>query len=139
MADLSLVIRLGYLANIDFYAEHRKLIENNGYADVCVFTKRRPNMNKYNNVLFIKEAKKAGDRLFKAIITEVKDNGEVYPQYYKNYNMAQQTWLRISSLEVIEMHDFNVKYTTISGKELQSVFRSSTTSFGVVEKLVIGE
>ncbi len=133
-ANLSLVIRLGFIKDVDFYEEHSKLIKKQGYVDLCVFTKRQPNMKKYNETVYIKESKKAGDRIFKAKIIETRDNGEVYPKYYDDYHVAGQTWLRIDSLDEIELNGFYKNCTTLSGKEIKNVFKSSTTLFGVIEK-----
>lgn len=130
-SNISLVIRLGYLQDVDFFVEHQNIIDKYGFVDMCVFTRRNPNMSKYNETMFVKEAKKSGDRLFKVKIESIKEVGEKYPDYYKKFDLVNRVWIRINSLEIIDIDDFLNEYSSLSGKSIQSILKSSTTSFGV--------
>lgn len=130
-SNISLVIRLGYLQDVDFFDEHKKIIEKNGFVDMCVFTRRNPNMAKYNKSLFVKEAKNSGDRLFRAKIEGIQEFGEKYPDYYKKFDLTNRVWIRISQIDVVDFKEFIEEYKSLSGKSIQSIFKSSTTLFGV--------
>ena len=140
-----LMIKLGSHSETDFYSEHIKVIEQNGYVDMALLTRKRPAISNYQEKIFIKESVKNGNRLFSAIVVGEVEHGDKYPPYYGTFleeeganlntsNGRRPVWIRLTKLQIEDIEDVNNNFETKSGKEIKAVLKASVPFFAMLKK-----
>lgn len=132
-----LLIKLGSTRGINFYKEHNDLIEKYGFVDFARGGKRKVVFERLNEpFFFIKESENSGRRIIKVhFIKNVPPNSKrIYPDYYEELNLEGATWVRITSMEIIDKQTFLDTFSLVSGKEIKALDRGSIPFFYVKKK-----
>ncbi len=100
------LIKITTPSDINFYNEHQKLMQENGYTWFCRFGKSNmkiESIKNCGNTIIIKESKKNGDKVYAAIFDEIlgyiDEDKVIFPAYYNNIKQNKELWFRLVALE----------------------------------------
>lgn len=137
-----LLFRFGNYWDVDFIAEHKKIIIEQGYVWMLK-TGKKVSLDKLNAILedggyvILKESKQAGNRYYLGTFTEVTlDNPEDArhcPDYYQNVKSYSQEWFKITSIGALDEANVETLLLSNSGKALKDVIDRTSSSFMFVE------
>lgn len=130
-----LMLKISSNPNIDFYKEHKSIIDNIGFVWFCRFGK--PNLltssiTKSGNLIFIKDSKKNNNNTymaqFNSITTEIPLRN--FPKYYNSIDKPMGLWFKLDNLVRIEHDKINSNFIlSSSGGDLTRAYRSMCNSF----------
>ena len=90
--DTFLLVKISSPKEIDFREEHINIINEFGYVDFARVGKRKINMERFDDLIFIKESLINGGKLYKAKLSN--QVGEPHsPNYYKTINIEKATFI----------------------------------------------
>lgn len=130
-----LVIKLGVMRNIDFYAAHKEILDKNGYVDFARVGRYRIFLHDdTSKTIFIKESELNRGRLFRATIGGLNIKGEIYPDYYRMIDLSKAQWIRLTSLEEISVDDFMNDYCLRNGNDAVGLKRGTASLIHVIKR-----
>jgi len=142
-----LMIKINTDPDIDFYKEHKSILDNVGFVWFCRFGKpnlRISSMDKSDNLVFIKDSLKNNNNTyiasFKNITTEKPANG--FPYYYCSINKIMGIWFKLDSLVRVDHNKVNSNFVlTSSGGNLSNAYRSMCNSFYItnIKDIILNE
>lgn len=111
--NLSFVIfKIDTPFNINFLKEHQEIINTYGYTWLSKFGKsilKINNLLKTEHVIFIKDSKKNGNKIYIATYTEINNfRKSPYPEYYNNIKLISNIHFKITKIKEISL-DFMLK------------------------------
>ena len=128
----------GEFKNIDFYKEHKKVIDQYGYVDFARFGRTKLFMDfdhMPSNVFFIKAINDSKIQIIKATFEKEKEGTEKhFPEYYKKLDLKHAEWARITNLEIVDRDYLLSNYTLRNGKPIKGLDRGLVTNFVIVDK-----
>ncbi|WP_022775129.1 hypothetical protein [Butyrivibrio sp. AE2015] len=134
--EKTILLKLARLdKNIDFFDEHKKIIDEYGFVDFARIGKSYI-ADEYvcEKTIFLKESKMDRNRIFRVDTGAKIAEGEHYPEYYANLKKQNIQWIRINSIEVLELEEFMNGYSLRNGRPLDGVFKGSVPWVFVREK-----
>lgn len=132
--DELLLLKINTPDNIDFYNEHAKIINNNGFVWLCKFGKTNLLVSKIcdSNIIFLKDTKKNNDAVYIIKFDDVvsEDPKKDYPNYYNDVDIIKSLWFKVKSIYKYDYNELlNNFLTASSNSSLDGVFRSMCNSF----------
>ncbi len=120
----------------DFYEEHISIIDNYGYVDFAKFGKSalKADLLRKGDTIFIKESVVNGSALYAATFEAVIDRGEVFPEYYGEYESHSILWMRLSCIKKIESLDYLDDFETRAGGSVANALKSMSPNFYIHRK-----
>ena len=117
------MIKLGHIPKLDFFKEHINVINMYGYVDFARIGKCKIPISNYKTIVF-KESKYDGNRIFIAKTTIGDSERRHYPEYYKDFDLSEATWIRLVDLQEMQYSEFVDSYTNRAGGSVESLFKS---------------
>lgn len=131
---LFIVIKLGHVNGVDFYEEHKKVLDENGFVDFARVSKKNIAITDFDRKkVFVKESKSAQNRLIQMSVEDI-EKGKVYPDYYNDIDLTGATWMRVKSMEIIDGDELARKYCRSNGEPIKALGRGSIPFFFIKEK-----
>ena len=130
-----LMLKIKTPPNIDFLAEHKKIIDKTGEVWFCRFGKTNIVHSKITNdgnFIFFKDSAKNNNRVYIGIISKISLNSISlnYPKYYNYINMNQSFWICLSEIKEVNpsliIQNFRIKS---NNAKLLGVYHSICNSF----------
>lgn len=137
--DIYPLIRVKTPSKIDFYKEHKLVIDANGYVWFCRFGRNNmkfESLKKCKPVVFIKETGDITKGLYLAkydSFSSVPPN-EIYaiPSYYNEIIQKPSIWFRVTEINKFEIMQLNSSFVgNTSGGNIQDILRSMCPAFFV--------
>ncbi|MGP1367086.1 MAG: hypothetical protein ACTTH3_05355 [Schwartzia sp. (in: firmicutes)] len=134
--DICPLIKIKSPFGIDFYKEHMKVIEENGYVWFCRFGKNnmlRDVLLQYAPYLIIKESGIKNGGLYIARYTEIvedepRDNQT--PQYYESIKQYPSLWFKLTKIKSLDYSMLASKFVgKSSGGQVEGILRSICPAF----------
>ena len=130
-----LMLKIKTPLEIDFFNEHKYLIDTYGYAWFCRFGRSNlliSSINKYGNIIFVKESIARGNNIYMLEfdkISESPENGN-YPPYYNQTEQKKALWFRIINITQVPNEIIMDSFvSTSSYSDLTRTFRSMCSAF----------
>lgn len=131
------LIKVKTPTGIDFFKEHKSIIDSYGYVWFCRFGK---NNMKYdtvascNPILFIKNSGISNGGIYiaryEAIENSITENGTVYPHYYQDIQQSPAMWFKIYEMNPM---DYDVLIESFvgasSGGDINRILKSMCPAF----------
>lgn len=118
--------------DIDFFKEHKSIIDKSGYVWFCRFGKNNMKIESLENcekILLIKESEKNGGNVYIANYDIVKEGAvpinEDYPSYYNDITQSKGLWIRLLSIALYSKEDLNNDFVVnASGNKVANILKS---------------
>ncbi len=132
-----LLIRIKTPFGVNFYSEHKKIIDRYGYVDFAKVGGSLLNASrlKTGDTIFIKESISNGGALYAATLKEIVEKENKCPDYYKGLEIGCVFWLRLSNLILIENYHFLDDYRTRKCKPVSNALKSVCPCFFIHKKI----
>lgn len=133
--DTFLTLKINTPKNINFFEEHKKIIDSNGYVWLCKFGKTqlltsKINSNKY---IFLKDTRQNNDNTylveFENATYDTPENN--FPNYYNEIDVVHKSlWFKITNIIPIDYKFLIDNFVSTSTQaNLENVFKSMCNSF----------
>lgn len=132
-----LLLKIKSPNGVDFYSEHKAVIERCGYVDFAKFGNSilKTELLNVGDTIFIKESITNGGMLYAATLKEVIKKGKEFPDYYNNLEVANAFWLRLSDIKIIENKEYLATYETRAGGAVESALKSMSPNFYIRKRI----
>lgn len=129
-----ILIKISSPSEINFYEEHKKIIESYGYVDFAKIGKTSFNtVNFEDNSIIIIDNKAHNNQAMIANWEESSGN-KIAPKYYKDLLIDKAKWLRFTSLELVSFEEICEKYITRTEKPIIAAIKSMAPIIYVHER-----
>lgn len=115
------IVKLGKIKNVDFFKEHKAVIDKFGYVDFAWRGRRIVNIGTEKGTFYIKESANAQNRLLKVTFSKSDEQNRHFPDYYSELDLSKVLWYRIETLKVIDRDEFLLKFTLRNGHEIKGL------------------
>lgn len=123
MSD-TLMIKVKSPVGIDFFDEHKILMDKYGYVDFAKIGKSIFSCELERMTPLIKDDIKHNNQLIKVKCSGASDEKLIYPQYYKSFSLQDVKWIIIIEMELLDYERFCTEYVTRNGKKVTEVVKS---------------
>ncbi len=134
--DICPLIKVKSPVGIDFYTEHKRVIESYGYVWFCRFGKnnmKRETLEKYSPFIIIKESGVKYGGVFLAAYSEISVDTmhqKMMPLYYKEIEQRPSLWFKVTQIEQIDYSALLSCFIgNASGGNIERIMKSMCPAF----------
>lgn len=117
---------------IDFFNEHKTILDKKGYVWFCRFGKNNmkiKSLENCGNILLIKDSEKNGGNVYIANYDIVKEGNfsinNDYPTYYNDILQSKGLWIRLLSITQYSKEELNANFViNASGNKVANILKS---------------
>lgn len=123
MSD-TLMIKVKSPVGIDFFDEHKVLMDKFGYVDFAKMGKSIFSCELEGTTLYIKDDIKHNNQLIRVKCSGASEGELIYPEYYNSFSLRDAKWIRIVEMELLDYEEFCNAFVTRNGKKVPEAVKS---------------